>query len=203
MCDKLQDKSDERQKREREEVVTLWGAVPVYTPLKKQKGDDFASARKQLIKKLSRNEVKTLQEELQAGNFSIDYITKFFEEEYHAILSWLLIGSENTSSFQFILDAFTPEAIKRKLRESNFSLLVRSMYGRAGMEELGHLTTRERILDRKRFELLLRVDFDGIQDFMKRNKTATFMKPSTWEDYEIALQSYNATKRQGAIPPTP
>lgn len=174
MGDQLQEKSDERQKREREEVVTLWGAVPVYTPLKKRKGDDFVRVRRHIIKKLSRNEVKILQEELQAGNFSMDYVTKFFEEEYHAILSWLLIGSENTSSFQF-LDTFTPEAIKRKLRESNFSLLVRSMYGRAGMEELGHLTIQERILDCERFELLLRVDFDGIQDFMEKNKKAPFM----------------------------
>lgn len=203
MGDQLQGKPDGRQKRDREEATALWQLTPVYIPFKKQKGDDFARVRRHLIKKFSRNEVKTLQVELEAGGFSKDYIAKFFEEEHHAILHWLLIGSENTSSFQFILDTFTPEAIKNKLRKDNFSFLADVLDGRSIMERLGVLSPQNRMLDCERLKLLLQIDPDGMQEFMERNRAASFMKPSTWEDYEMALQSYNATKRHGVIPPTP
>ena len=202
MSDELQEKPDELRKRAIEEVSAAVTSS-TYTPLKKKKNDDFASIRRHIIKKLSRNEIDLLKIELQSGGFSKDFIIKFFEEEYLEILHWLLIGSKNSDSSKFIVDTFTPAAIKCKLREDNFSFLARFLNGRAGLEELRLLLPQKRGLDRERFELLLRIDPDGIQEFMEKNKTAKIMKPSTWQDYEIALQTYNTAKIHNVIPPTP
>lgn len=203
MSDQLQEETFGHQKRERESDGAIEESIPAYIPLKKHRSNDFASIRRYLIKKLSRGELKTLETELQSGGFSKSFIAKFFEKEYHKILHWLLVGSENTSSFQFVLNTFTTEAIKNKLRENNFSFLIDVLDARAGMEEIGLLTIQERKLGQERFKLLLQIDPEGIQDFMNVNKEAKFMKPSTWEDYQAALQAYNAGKEHKSMPPIP
>lgn len=200
----MSDQSQEKilaKKREKEDCA-LSESASVYIPLKKNRDEDFTRVRKHLIKNFALNKIAFLKAELQTGVFSTIFINKFFEEEYHAILHWLLIGSDNTSSFQFVLDTFTPQALKGKLRENNFSFLGDVLNARAGMEELGLLTMEKRALDCERFKLLIKIDPDGIHEFMKEKETASFMKESIMEDYETAKKELNIKAKDGKISPS-
>ncbi len=165
-----------------------------YTPLKKTMDDSFQYLRQQLIKKLKRNDLKTLEKEIKSR--SDQFIIQFFEAEYSAIFYWLLISSTNTSSFELILNMFPRDIFQEKLRENDFLFLTNFLNSRAGMESLGLLSSDMRKLDVERFKLLFKIDSEGIKDFMKKNKEARFMKPSIWEDYELGLASYQSTKTE-------
>ncbi len=186
----LQIKPGDSHKRPFESADAL--ESPVYTPLKKSTGTSFARLRKQLIKKLESNDLETLEKEIKS--FSEQLIIQFFETEYPAIFHWLLTISSNTSSFEFVLKMFPLDIFQEKFRENNFLFLTSFLNSRAGMDSLGLLSSEMRALDIERFKLLLKIDPEGIKSFMEKNKEARFMSPSTYQDYEAALVSYNPIK---------
>jgi hypothetical protein len=159
-----------------------------YTPLKDSSRDP-ARLKRHFMKMLKNNQLEDLKRQIEVSGFPPQLINDFFEKEYHSIFNWLLMDSANDNSFQFILNLFSPEALKNKL-ENSFSFLVKFLNGRAGMEELGLLTPELRELDKQRFRLLLTIDPQGIKDFMERNQNSKFMKPKTWLDYKAVLQSF-------------
>lgn len=163
-----------------------------YTPLRNSMDNSFARLRRQLIKKLNANDLKTLEEEMK--KFSGQFITQFFETEYPAIFHWLFIEATNINAFEFLLKKFPSGIFQEKLRENNFLFLTSFLNSRAAMEGLGLLTSGMRELDREKFTLLLAIDFEGIKSFMEKNKESRFMKPATWQDYESALASYNSNR---------
>ena len=55
------------------------------------------------------------------------------------------------------------------------------------MSRVGLLTENERELNKDRFRVLLKIDPEGVQDFMERNENANFMKSSALEDYKNVL----------------
>ena len=178
-------KTAEAQKRERED--SLLKSNKEYTPLKKTRAElAYSKTKNHLLKKFKENQIEQLEQEFITTAPEKSFIEDFFKQESHAIIHWLLISSSNNRSFEFISTVIPHDIFKYKLRDEKFALLRRTLSGRAYIEEQQGLTMQERELDRDRFGFLIKIDPDGIEEFMEKNKNEFFMKQSILEDYEMA-----------------
>jgi hypothetical protein len=161
-----------------------------FTPVFNIREDkDFARIRRYLLKMFAKDAFEQLYKDFDTFVIPLNTLKEFFEKEGYNILHWLLISSKNSNVFQFMIDKIPLSILQSFIKHNNFISLKQFLRGRVVTEELEILKSQERKLDIEKFKFLLMIDRETIQQFMSENKETTLMKPSIWEDYEIALKS--------------
>lgn len=152
----------------------------------------FARIRRYLLRMFAKDSFEQLYKDFDTFVIPLNTLKDFFEKEGDDILTWLLMVAKNNKALQFMIDKIPHDILKSMISYNNFINIKQFLNGRSAIEELGRLTLQERELDQERFKFLLIIDREGTQQFMRENKETSLMKPSTWEDYEIALKALSA-----------
>ena len=156
-----------------------------------RKSYDLHDICKHMIRRFKKNEIDRLEEDLATYNIKNDFLQKFFEEEIYEIFIWILICSKNNKSFQFLYNRCPGDIFKKRLRKDDYSILKNFLMGRSAEEDLGRLTSENKMLDAERLKLLIKIDSEGMEDFMMKWKNSRVFGKGILEDYERCSKIIN------------
>lgn len=146
---------------------------------------NYADIKKRVLKRFSNHEYAQLEQDLLSYRFNKSFISDFFRQEGFTILRFALIDSLDTRPMEFLCKNVPLDVLRDILSSQDYDVLKSFLMTQAGLEDLGWYDASVKERQIEKFKYLLKIDQEGIRDFMEKNQQERYMTDNIKENFSM------------------
>ncbi len=163
-------------------------ASVVYTPLKNKPLNPL-KMRKHICEQLRTHQYDKLQQEIIKYNLDTKDLAEFFYKEGSPILYSPVAFAVDNRALMFLYKNIPIGALKKALSNDDFSMLKAFLRAESGLEKSVAIDISKRRTRIERFSLLLKIDAEGVSNFMKESGDKPYITEKIKQDFITAQQN--------------